>query len=545
MFFFLPEPSTWLTIAYPLRAPSTLPQVDGGGPLQLGGNVVLCSRYDADTERHYDGELAYLSLWDQALTPSQVAALYAAVQQKAAAAPAAAAPAGAPRAEQAAVSTRQVGPSPTRFTRSGRLCRFPALFNGQMVNDCVPMGGGAQLYCSVGDAAWEACADNLTAAFPLAALAVPPAAERSSSSGADASPFSSSVAAGNSTRAPLHSASGRLCQLPLSYHGLPVDNCVSIGQGHYCWPQGGAAWAACSSAALRRGPDPGDLGVGPSAVAILVVPQRTRITVDGDACQLPTVDRGQILDDCAQRGGQWACPTSAGPWKACDLRGAAPPAAPKGPLVVAQRTSASGAKCLLPAVVRCGGRFNNAICIFSVPRCAPLWGRAREPRACVRSLPSPACPLIRAAACCGSTAPSSPPPAPRASETCARPLTRPGRCALPCAPTPPPRLSGRRAPACRRRRAQRGSLPSIRAHASFVNRPELLCFAAQPAERRGAHRPRRHGPALPGGSRQVGARRRRLRRQPHLRPPAPPGALRGLRAPLPVPCWLAAAHFRH
>ena len=35
-------------------------QITGGNPMNLTGNVVLCSRADADSERHFDGKLAYL-----------------------------------------------------------------------------------------------------------------------------------------------------------------------------------------------------------------------------------------------------------------------------------------------------------------------------------------------------------------------------------------------------------------------------------------------------------------------------------------------------
>ncbi len=34
--------------------------IDGGDPILLNGNVVLCSRSDATSERHFDGKLAYL-----------------------------------------------------------------------------------------------------------------------------------------------------------------------------------------------------------------------------------------------------------------------------------------------------------------------------------------------------------------------------------------------------------------------------------------------------------------------------------------------------
>ena len=38
-------------------------QVTGGGPMQLTGDVILCSRSDDDSQRHFDGKLAYLGLY--------------------------------------------------------------------------------------------------------------------------------------------------------------------------------------------------------------------------------------------------------------------------------------------------------------------------------------------------------------------------------------------------------------------------------------------------------------------------------------------------
>lgn len=40
--------------------PAPRPQPNGGAPVLLSGNVVLCSRADANSERHFDGQLAYL-----------------------------------------------------------------------------------------------------------------------------------------------------------------------------------------------------------------------------------------------------------------------------------------------------------------------------------------------------------------------------------------------------------------------------------------------------------------------------------------------------
>lgn len=40
--------------------------------MQLDGNVVLCGRSDDPSGRHFDGRLAYLGLYDQALDEAQV-----------------------------------------------------------------------------------------------------------------------------------------------------------------------------------------------------------------------------------------------------------------------------------------------------------------------------------------------------------------------------------------------------------------------------------------------------------------------------------------
>jgi hypothetical protein len=46
--------------------------LDGGDPIDLLGDIVLCSRDAIDDDRHYSGSLAHLSLFDAALLPSQV-----------------------------------------------------------------------------------------------------------------------------------------------------------------------------------------------------------------------------------------------------------------------------------------------------------------------------------------------------------------------------------------------------------------------------------------------------------------------------------------
>lgn len=63
-------PASWFSLALHPLPPRI--QIDGGDPLLLDGNVVLCSRSDDPAGRHYDGRLAYLSLYDTALDDVQI-----------------------------------------------------------------------------------------------------------------------------------------------------------------------------------------------------------------------------------------------------------------------------------------------------------------------------------------------------------------------------------------------------------------------------------------------------------------------------------------
>ncbi|DBA77316.1 TPA: hypothetical protein ACH3X2_000838 [Trebouxia sp. C0005] len=49
---------------------------DGGRPMQLDGQIVLCDHSDSTFPRNYDGALSHLSIYDNALNYSQVLALF-------------------------------------------------------------------------------------------------------------------------------------------------------------------------------------------------------------------------------------------------------------------------------------------------------------------------------------------------------------------------------------------------------------------------------------------------------------------------------------
>ena len=53
--------------------------LDGGNPMNLTGNIILCGRLEGDAARGYDGQLAELTIFDSALTAPQIEALYYAV----------------------------------------------------------------------------------------------------------------------------------------------------------------------------------------------------------------------------------------------------------------------------------------------------------------------------------------------------------------------------------------------------------------------------------------------------------------------------------
>ena len=44
--------------------------------MDLSGNIVLCGRTEGDAARGYDGQLAELTIFDSALTATQIQALY-------------------------------------------------------------------------------------------------------------------------------------------------------------------------------------------------------------------------------------------------------------------------------------------------------------------------------------------------------------------------------------------------------------------------------------------------------------------------------------
>ena len=366
--------------------------IDGGDPLQLTGNMVLCSRSDdSGGERHFDGDLAYLSMWDVVLQEVQVKALFSAVQVKMAVI------GMAPRseAETPALSTARRQPSTTittttttntntttaasteqRYSVNGQPCVFPTVYNGVEVQDCIAFsqsGSGEIEFCPVDEAGgdWEACSPRNAAAT---LLPPPPESEAFFDPGAenntdysinnDYYDYEEAAAASmkSASRAPLFSADGRRCLFPLTYKDqIQVDNCVSFGGEQFCWVgESGSErigeWAGCDMDALKSPPEPGSLGVGPSVVHVLQLQQPVRMTTDGEMCELPVVRDGKVIDDCVEVNGKLSCTTTTAggsddEWKVCEENADAVESDVLA-LVVAERESVSRQRCIFPAVSR-------------------------------------------------------------------------------------------------------------------------------------------------------------------------------------------------
>ena len=51
-------------------------KVPGGDPISLTGHIHLCGRSNGDPERHFDGSVAHLSLFDTTLSGQEIFTMY-------------------------------------------------------------------------------------------------------------------------------------------------------------------------------------------------------------------------------------------------------------------------------------------------------------------------------------------------------------------------------------------------------------------------------------------------------------------------------------
>ncbi|KAK2080285.1 hypothetical protein QBZ16_000138 [Prototheca wickerhamii] len=341
-----------------------------GLPMNLNPTAVLCTRADGPSERQFDGALAYLGLYDVALSEAQVGYLARA----------------RPVEEIDIISTPTSGANASQATTSGNVCAFPALYQGTVINACVRINDG--LYCPVSNGNWEQCVDNATEAGDVPAVET--TARTTGEVVTDCVEYGGvpvcltssgywetcRIMEGLGGERIVRSASGDQCSLPLSYRGVTVENCVGISSDYWCWDAAAAGWMACGDETFAEPSGAvGDAGV--EVVLVPTVPRLQRWTVAGDMCLLPYVVDGEIMDDCVMREGNLSCINASGAWATCANASAAD--ADAAPLV-ANRTTTDGDACLLPAVVNgflffdCTQYISEAESAYLCPVANGSWG---------------------------------------------------------------------------------------------------------------------------------------------------------------------------
>lgn len=76
---YLQEPTASQVLSPLSTVAGTLHPSNGGDPLGMDQPLLLCGRSLGDPSRAYDGRLTQLAIFNASLTPTQVAAIYAAV----------------------------------------------------------------------------------------------------------------------------------------------------------------------------------------------------------------------------------------------------------------------------------------------------------------------------------------------------------------------------------------------------------------------------------------------------------------------------------
>ncbi|KAK9823790.1 hypothetical protein WJX72_005525 [[Myrmecia] bisecta] len=172
--------------------------INGGLPMALDASLVLCGRSDNSSLRHFDGNIAYLGLYAQALTPAQVQELYRAVlfgipsglfsayglPDTAATAPLRASNATKDPAAYPTRGSRAARPPavlPTQFqsadlviverqTTGGERCRLPVVYQGTLYTGCVSQRLANTSACLTPSNEWEECAPNFDRPINLLSL---------------------------------------------------------------------------------------------------------------------------------------------------------------------------------------------------------------------------------------------------------------------------------------------------------------------------------------------------------------------------------------
>ena len=255
-----------------------------------------------------------------------------------------------------------------RSTVGGEACQFPAIYRGEPVSDCIDIAGKSS--CKVTDGSWKPCAASAATA-PVRPMTVdgeacilPAVSEIRTRRYSIAFPVRGRRTATDAPPSPPRQV----------YRGAVVTECIDVAGRSSCKVADGS-WKPCAAS-------------GAAAPLPEAVPEPSSsegpVTVDGEACILPTVSdetlrscgcrtatdwrppppprqvyRGEVVSECIDIAGRSSCKTAAGSWKECaavwSVANAGGTAAPvpdpepepspsQGPVTV------DGEACILPTV---------------------------------------------------------------------------------------------------------------------------------------------------------------------------------------------------
>ncbi|GMH45693.1 hypothetical protein BSKO_13656 [Bryopsis sp. KO-2023] len=247
------------------------PSVTGGDPINLDGPIYLCGRSDEKPDRHFDGTLAHLTLWNSVLTKQEVFVLY----------------------ERFILASKGMQvPHPNRQGVNGEGCFFPGILRGKLVQDCSELDG--VLKCPNKEGHWIECAPFDDEPVPVAVDIEP--AER-------------------------FTINGEKCELPDTYNGKQIFDCIPInGKEPRCQVVGKpGSWEICAPKddPEESVPEGFETERPPPVATVAAGRIVSRVTVDGKTCVFPFWHKGKSVADCVDIGGSNQCQVASGELSKC------------------------------------------------------------------------------------------------------------------------------------------------------------------------------------------------------------------------------------
>eukprot|EP00210_Caulerpa_lentillifera_P004512 g4305.t1 len=221
--------------------------------LKLDDQIQLCPT-------SFNGSLAHLLLFDQALTRDEIQTLYSTFFTS---------------------KAQLTGPASntTQLTQNGEKCFFPALFRGTIIDECIPINGS--LHCPSTAGHWSLCSSLHTVVNqPIDSVPI----------------HTLDLDTGQVIR---YSTSGKRCNPSAFYLGKLVFGCVEIDGVDRCLV-GDGVWEPCSTESSPK-----------NTTKDLVSNNRT--SINGKSCVFPFEYNGESYNDCTfLESGSFICRVATG-----------------------------------------------------------------------------------------------------------------------------------------------------------------------------------------------------------------------------------------